>query len=69
MTSPSKTGIDEIDLSRWRNMVGYGIYTVLKDSVSLWYQYLSQREIKSRRLLDRPFTDVDPSTLELISVA
>ena len=35
--------------------------------VSLWSEWLSKREVESRRLKNRPFDEVDPAELDLIS--
>ncbi|TDL26873.1 hypothetical protein BD410DRAFT_782962 [Rickenella mellea] len=62
--SPAWTACDPV---WWRNTVGLGIYLVAKDCVGLWYNWLSDREIQSRRLKDRAFDDVDPAELDLIT--
>ncbi|KAI5122669.1 hypothetical protein M0805_007929 [Coniferiporia weirii] len=55
----------ESDPVWWRTTLGLGICFVAKDLMSIWYQYLSQREIRSRRLKDRPFDGIDPQELDL----
>ncbi|KAH8112084.1 hypothetical protein DFH11DRAFT_1728903 [Phellopilus nigrolimitatus] len=55
----------ESDPVWWRNTVGLGIFCVAKDLLDLWYLYLSQREIRTRRLKDRDFDGIDTSELDL----
>jgi len=55
----------EADPVWWRNTLGLGLFIVAKDCVHLWYAYLSQREVRSRRLVDRPFDGVNPAELDL----
>jgi len=49
----------------WRNTLGLGLLFVGKDLVSIWYQYLSRREVRSRRLKNKPFEGIDPRELDL----
>ena len=50
---------------RWRNAVGLGLWFVAKDCVSLWHEWLSQREVKSRKVKSRSFEGIDPKELDL----
>lgn len=49
----------------WRNSIGLGIFFVTKDLITIWYQYLSNREILSRQVKDRPFDGISPNELDL----
>lgn len=51
---------------RWRNALGLGLVFVAKDLFSVWYQYLSKRELQSRRVLNKPFEGIDSKELDLI---
>lgn len=54
------------DATRWRNSIGLGLWIVAKDTVSVWHEWMSQRELNSRQLRSRPFNDVDPAQLDLL---
>ena len=41
------------------------MWTLVKDCVVLWYEYISQREIRSRILRDRSFAGIDLDELDL----
>ncbi|KAL5498319.1 hypothetical protein ACEPAH_2461 [Sanghuangporus vaninii] len=60
--TPAWTGADPV---WWRNAIGLGIFYVAKDLISIWYHYLSQREIRSRRVKDRAFEGISPTELDL----
>jgi hypothetical protein len=52
--------------SRWRNTIGLGLFQIGTNALDLWYLWLSEREKKSRRILDRNFEGVDLKNLDLL---
>ena len=52
--------------SRWRNTIGLGLFEIGSNALDLWYLWLSEREKKSRRILDRNFEGVDLKNLDLL---
>lgn len=52
--------------SRWRNTIGLGLFQIGMNAIDLWYLWLSEREKKSRRILDRNFQGVDLENLDLL---
>jgi len=59
----------EADPVWWRNGLGLGIWIFAKDCMSLWHEWMSQRELRTRKLKSRPFDDVDPAELDLLANA
>jgi len=55
-----------LHFSRWRNTIGLGLFQIGTNALDLWYLWLSEREKKSRRILDRNFEGVDLRNLDLI---
>ena len=53
-------------VSRWRNTIGLGLFQIGMNALDLWYLWLSEREKKSRRILDRNFQGVDLGNLDLL---
>ena len=53
----------------WRNALGYSIWVVIADAMSLWYEWLSMKEVRTRRVADRTFAGVDPRELDLLDGA
>ncbi|KAK0216154.1 hypothetical protein IW262DRAFT_1496152 [Armillaria fumosa] len=56
----------ELDPVWWRNSIGFGIFIVAKDCMKLLYRWLVKREKETRKVKDRPFSEVDISNLDLI---
>ena len=52
--------------SRWRNTIGLGLFQIGMNALDLWYLWLSEREKKSRQILDRNFEGVDLGNLDLL---
>ncbi|KAF8887208.1 hypothetical protein CPB85DRAFT_1335662 [Mucidula mucida] len=57
----------ELDPVWWRNTLGYGIFALARDCLQLLFRWLVKRERESRRIKDRPFSEVDVSSLDLIT--
>ena len=55
-----------LTFSRWRNTIGLGLFEIGTNALDLWYLWLSEREKKSRRILDRNFEGVDLKNLDLL---
>jgi len=55
----------EADPVWWRNALGLGLFIVAKDCLHLWHLWLEQRELKSRRVLNKDFKGVDIRELDL----
>lgn len=52
--------------SRWRNAVGMAAYVFASDVVGLAHLWLVLRERRQRKIVDRNFRGIDPSSLDLI---
>jgi len=57
---------DELDPVWWRNTIGLGLFQIGMNAIDLWYLWLSEREKKSRQILDRDFQGVDLRNLDLL---
>ncbi|THV03467.1 hypothetical protein K435DRAFT_774870 [Dendrothele bispora CBS 962.96] len=51
----------------WRNVVGFGIWVLLKDALSLFNLYLLRKEFENRRVKNRSFEEVQFEEGELIN--